>query len=77
VDDQVLHQRIRLRHPDRRLIAAIFVLPSGVIRALGGWLSDKFGAHTVTWWVMWTSCLALFLLSYPQHQVIIKTIGAR
>jgi NNP family nitrate/nitrite transporter-like MFS transporter len=56
------------------LIAAIFVLPSGVIRALGGWLSDKFGAHTVTWWVMWTSCVALFLLSYPQHQVIIKTI---
>lgn len=56
------------------LIAAIFVLPSGVIRALGGWVSDKFGAHTVTWWVMWTSWLALFLLSYPQHQVIIKTV---
>jgi NNP family nitrate/nitrite transporter-like MFS transporter len=56
------------------LIAAIFVLPSGVIRALGGWLSDKFGAHTVTWWVMWTSCISLFFLSYPQHQVIIQTI---
>jgi MFS transporter, NNP family, nitrate/nitrite transporter len=56
------------------LIAAIFVLPSGVIRALGGWVSDKLGAHTVTWWVMWTSCLALLLLSYPQHRVIIKTI---
>ncbi|WP_305043972.1 MFS transporter [Geoalkalibacter sp.] len=56
------------------LIAAIFVLPSGVIRALGGWLSDRFGAHTVTWWVMWTSCISLFFLSYPQHQVIIQTI---
>ncbi|WP_305042294.1 MFS transporter [Geoalkalibacter sp.] len=56
------------------LIAAIFVLPSGVIRALGGWLSDRFGAHTVTWWVMWTSCVSLFFLSYPQHQVIIQTI---
>ncbi|WP_027389140.1 MFS transporter [Chrysiogenes arsenatis] len=56
------------------LIAAIFVLPSGVIRALGGWLSDKFGAHTVTWWVMWTSCVALFVLSYPQHTVIIQTL---
>lgn len=56
------------------LIAAIFVLPSGVIRALGGWLSDKYGAHTVTWWVMWTSWAALFLLSYPQHRVIFKTI---
>jgi NNP family nitrate/nitrite transporter-like MFS transporter len=56
------------------LVAAIFVLPSGVIRALGGWVSDKLGAHTVTWWVMWTSCLALFLLSYPQHRVIIQTV---
>ncbi len=56
------------------LIAAIFVLPSGVIRALGGWLSDKFGAHTVTWWVMWTSCIALFLLCLPRHQVIVQTL---
>ncbi|NJC88358.1 MAG: NarK/NasA family nitrate transporter [Desulfuromonas sp.] len=56
------------------MIAAIFVLPSGVIRALGGWLSDKFGAHTVTWWVMWTSCVCLFFLSYPQHRVVFKTI---
>jgi NNP family nitrate/nitrite transporter-like MFS transporter len=56
------------------LIAAIFVLPSGVIRALGGWVSDKLGAHTVTWWVMWTSCLTLFLLSYPRHRVIIQTV---
>lgn len=29
------------------LIAAVFVLPSGVIRAAGGWLSDKFGAPSV------------------------------
>ncbi len=56
------------------LIAAIFVLPSGVIRALGGWLSDKFGAHTVTWWVMWTSCISLFFLSYPQTRVVIRTL---
>ena len=56
------------------LIATVFVLPSGVIRALGGWVSDKLGAHTVTWWVMWTSWLALFLLSYPRHRVIIQTV---
>ena len=56
------------------LIAAVFVLPSGVIRALGGWLSDRYGAHTVTWWVMWTSWTCLFLLSYPQHRVIFKTV---
>ncbi len=55
------------------LLAAIFVLPSGVIRAMGGWLSDKFGAHRVTWWVMWVSWICLFLLSYPQTEMVIQT----
>lgn len=55
------------------LLAAIFVLPSGVIRALGGWLSDKFGAHQVTYWVMWSSLLALFFMSYPQTEISIAT----
>ena len=57
------------------LVAAIFVLPSGVIRALGGWLSDKFGAHVVTNWILWVSWGALFLLSYPQADIAVKTIG--
>ena len=55
------------------LLAAIFVLPSGVIRAMGGWLSDKFGAHRMTWWVMWVSWVCLFLLSYPQTEMVIQT----
>jgi hypothetical protein len=27
------------------LLAACFSLPGGVLRAIGGWLSDKYGAH--------------------------------
>ncbi|GHB13247.1 MFS transporter [Modicisalibacter luteus] len=56
------------------LIATIFILPSGVIRALGGWLSDRFGAHSVTWWVMWTAWICLFLLSYPKTQMTVQTV---
>jgi MFS transporter, NNP family, nitrate/nitrite transporter len=56
------------------LVAAIFVLPSGVIRAMGGWLSDRFGAHTVTSWVFISSWVCLFLLSYPQTDVTVKTV---
>ncbi len=56
------------------LLAAIFVLPSGVIRALGGWFSDKYGAYRVTWWVMWVSLVCLFFMSYPQTGVLIQTI---
>ena len=55
------------------LLAAIFVLPSGVIRAMGGWLSDKVGAHRMTWWVMWVSWICLFLLSYPQTEMVVQT----
>jgi len=56
------------------LLAACFSLPGGVLRAIGGWLSDKYGAHTVTWWVMWVSWIALFLLSYPQTDMTIDTM---
>jgi NNP family nitrate/nitrite transporter-like MFS transporter len=57
------------------LLAACFSLPGGVLRAAGGWLSDKYGAHTVTWWVMWASWIALFILSYPQTDMTIQTIN--
>ena len=46
-------------------ISLFFTLPSGVIRALGGWFSDKWGGDTVTWWVFWVSIVCLFFLSYP------------
>ncbi|MFP5397911.1 MAG: MFS transporter [Gammaproteobacteria bacterium] len=56
------------------LLAACFSLPGGVLRAIGGWLSDKYGAHAVTWWVMWVSWICLFLLSYPQTQFTVLTV---
>jgi NNP family nitrate/nitrite transporter-like MFS transporter len=56
------------------LLAACFSLPGGVLRAIGGWLSDKHGAHKITWWVMWVSWICLFLLSYPQTEFTIQTV---
>ncbi|MEO8850032.1 MAG: MFS transporter, partial [Casimicrobiaceae bacterium] len=55
------------------LFAACFSLPGGVLRAMGGWLSDKVGAHQQTWWVLWVSWICLFLLSYPQTDFTILT----
>ncbi len=57
------------------LISLCFVLPSGVIRALGGWFSDRWGGDTVTWWVFWVSIICLFFLSYPQTSVIIHQVN--
>lgn len=43
------------------LLASLFSLPSGLIRALGGWLSDRFGARAVMYGVL-SGCSVLFLL---------------
>lgn len=51
------------------LLAAIFVFPSGIIRAPGGWLSDRYGARTVMYWVLATCVVASFLLMFPDVEV--------
>ena len=56
------------------LLAAAFSIPGGVLRAIGGWFSDKYGAHSVTWWVLWISLVCLFFLSYPQTEFVVKTV---
>ncbi|WP_148715733.1 MFS transporter [Chitinolyticbacter meiyuanensis] len=56
------------------LLAACFSLPGGVLRAVGGWISDRFGAYKTTWWVMWVCWVCFFLLSYPQTQFTISTV---
>jgi len=57
------------------VLAAAFSIPGGMLRAIGGWFSDKFGAHTVTWWVLWISLVCLFFLSYPQTDFTIHTVS--
>ncbi len=56
------------------LLAACFSLPGGALRAVGGVLADRFGAHIVTWWVLWVAWVALFLLSYPHTEFAIRTV---
>lgn len=56
------------------LLAACFSLPGGVLRALGGWISDRIGAYKTTWWVMWVCLSVFFLLSYPQTDMVIQTV---
>ena len=69
------HEEYLFDIKDAALLAACFSLPGGVLRAFGGWLSDKYGAYKVTWMVMWVCWLAFFLLSYPQTQMSISTVS--
>nr|WP_228896656.1 nitrate/nitrite transporter [Pseudoduganella aquatica] len=57
------------------LLAACFSLPGGVLRALGGWISDRYGAYKVTWSVMWVCWVCFFLLSYPPTSMVVKTVN--
>jgi len=51
------------------LLTSIFSLPSGVIRALGGVLSDRFGARSVMYWVLGVTALCCFLLFFPKMDI--------
>ncbi len=51
------------------LFASMFSLPSGVIRALGGWLSDKFGGRQIMYWVLGASTLISLLIIVPKMEL--------
>ncbi len=52
------------------VLAALFSFPSGVIRAFGGWLSDKLGARSVMYWVLGTSVLVSMLALVPKMEIV-------
>lgn len=52
------------------LLAASFSLPSGVVRAFGGYLSDKFGARKVMYWVLYSSLILSGLLMLPKMEIL-------
>lgn len=52
------------------LFASAFSLPSGVIRALGGWMSDKWGARKVMKIVFEWSIVISALLIFPKMLII-------
>ncbi|MCK5711041.1 MAG: MFS transporter, partial [Deltaproteobacteria bacterium] len=51
------------------IFAALFSFPSGVIRALGGWMSDAFGARKVMYWVLGASTVISLMLLVPKMEI--------
>lgn len=51
------------------VLAAAFSLPSGLFRALGGWLSDRYGARRVMYGVLAGCTLFCLLLAVPRMDV--------
>ncbi len=51
------------------VFAALFSFPSGVIRAVGGWMSDKWGARKVLFYVLSASVIISLMLTIPRMEV--------
>jgi NNP family nitrate/nitrite transporter-like MFS transporter len=51
------------------MIASLFSFPAGIVRTLGGWLSDKFGPRKVLLSVFVSSVLLGLLLVFPKMEL--------
>jgi MFS transporter, NNP family, nitrate/nitrite transporter len=51
------------------MFATMFSLPSGVIRAFGGYLSDKYGARKVMYWVLGSSVVLSAMVMIPKMDI--------
>src|SRR6056297_1891365 len=56
------------------VFAGLYSLPGSVFRALGGWMSDKWGARFVMYLTFIVSLAVLFVMSYPQTGYIVQGI---
>jgi NNP family nitrate/nitrite transporter-like MFS transporter len=51
------------------ILASCFSFPSGVIRAMGGWMSDKWGARKIMYWVLGLSTIISLALIVPKMEI--------
>lgn len=51
------------------LLSAAYSLPSGLFRAVGGWLSDRFGARAVMYVVLSACVVGFLLLAVPRMEI--------
>ncbi len=56
------------------MLAAAYSLPGSVFRALGGWMSDLWGARFVMYLTFITSLACLFIMSYPRTEYVVQGI---
>ncbi|MCK5894048.1 MAG: NarK/NasA family nitrate transporter [Endozoicomonadaceae bacterium] len=56
------------------MLTAAYALPGSIFRALGGYLSDRFGARSVMYWTFSMSLVCLFFLSYPMTDYVVQGI---
>ncbi len=56
------------------MLAAAYSIFASLFRALGGWLSDRYGARVIMYWTFIIGALCTFILSYPPTDYIVHGI---
>ncbi|MBX7198227.1 MAG: MFS transporter [Rhodospirillaceae bacterium] len=57
------------------ILTTLFTLPASLMRAVGGWLSDRIGARSVMYWSFGVSVACTFVLSYPATDFVVHGIA--
>ncbi len=53
------------------LLTALFIFPASLLRPLGGWLADKFGARRIMYWVFGSMMAATLFLAAPNGHIVL------
>jgi NNP family nitrate/nitrite transporter-like MFS transporter len=56
------------------MLAASFSIFASLFRALGGWLSDRYGARLLMYWTFIVAAICTFFLSYPPTDYVVHGI---
>lgn len=61
---------------DAALLTALFIFPASLLRPLGGFLADRFGARTATYFAFFLMLGALLFMMMPSGHVVVNVPGA-
>ena len=64
----------QLTHNQAMAFTLFFATTSSMVRAIGGWFSDRYGGRAVNWTVFWICLVCLFFLSYPPTTMTIHGV---
>ncbi len=53
------------------LLTALFIFPASLLRPVGGYLSDRFGARRVMYWTFGGMLLSTLILSMPNGHIVL------
>ncbi|MDP3838011.1 MAG: MFS transporter [Methylococcales bacterium] len=56
------------------MLAASYSIFASLFRALGGWLSDRYGARLIMYWTFIAGAVCTFFLSYPLTDYVVHGI---